>query len=152
MFPYQLHVLQSIQETGKLGALHQGKGYIVAFVNSKDALMTARKIGMVCKVDLGKYVPVKTVITEVEDKGYVELSFDKPYPFTISKNITPNWEWIIESCATMELMRLPIRNTGLVITSKQIAEDDDSMTFEGYIVDPIRDPHLFRESLMNIDI
>lgn len=152
MFPYQLHLLQSIQETGKLGTLHRDKSYVIAFVNPNDAILTARKIGATCKVDMGQYKPVRTVVTEHMNKGVVEMSFDDSYPVKIQKEITPNWEWIIETCDTMELLRLPISNTGVIIANKLSNETEKHLVFQGYIVDPLNDPNLFRVGLQNIDI
>ena len=148
MLPRQLHMLQSIKETGKLGVYHKGRTYVVSFVNSKDALDTARKIGKTCKVYIQEYNPVEAIITD----GYVELSFETPCMFTVNKDITPQWEWMIETIEIEQLLQLPITNTGVIVTNKKVTEDIDSLTFECYVIEPIQDLHFFRMSLQNMTI
>lgn len=150
--PVKVHLLQSLHQNVRLGTSHRNNTYMVAFIQSKDVIHVSREITKDVRIDLGKYRARKNfkVINTKEGKE-VLLYFEEPYTIKISKNASSLMDWVVESENAQELLTIPIiKNIGLILPYKQIDEDNNTMTFEAYIVDPVWEPTIFRHGL-NLD-
>jgi len=121
---------------------------MIAFVNGKDALHTARYVSVVSKVNMGEYKPVMAEVTEDTSRAYVNLQFQEKYNITFSKDYTPQWEWLVETISTENVFQYPLTNTGVIIADGQVEDTADTITFKAYVLEPLNNPTLYRIGLM----
>jgi hypothetical protein len=153
-----IHLLQSMDFTGNLGSHHQHCSYVVGYIFPHDAVYTTRHISKNAKVDMLSYVPKLETQVVNSDKGKQALIIlENPQPIIISKEETPEFEWITEEVSIESFFGFPLLfNLGLILPFEKIDETKETITYTSYIVDPIVDIDMFRYGLevngMDVDI
>lgn len=153
-FPPNLHYLKSLHTNGRFGTVYNDKSYVVSFVSSEHVMYVARNISKDTKVKLEGYMPSATKIAAGDKRRQeIEIIMDGGVKIHIDKIITRDWEWIIETEPTQKLFALPLAyNIGLIVPYKKLNETDDTISYEGYVVDPIYNTDFFRQGIKEIDI
>lgn len=145
----KVHTLKFLHLDESLGVHHRRRSYVVGFLSPSEALYTSRHITKNVQISLGNYMPVmKTRRVETEAGNEIIIVLDSPVPITISKEYSPQFDWVLEEKDVQTFMNIPMMyNLGLIMPFQKTDETNDSITYSSYIVDPIRDVTMFRYGL-----
>lgn len=152
--PPQIQLLQSIHHPSHLGTYNPSTqcSYIVGFFHGHHALYTTRHITKNVQIDMSQHIPnVRTKMIDTEEGKQVFLYFEDPIPIYISKEESPQFDWMIEQTSGEHFISLPIVNRlGLIMPFDLIEEDKDKLVYKSYVIDPMEDVQIFRRGLPNI--
>lgn len=101
---------------------------------------------------MSQHLPnVRTKMIDTEQGKQVFLYFEDPIPITLSKEESPQFDWLIEQTSGEHFISFPIVNRlGLIMPFDLIGEDKEKLVFKSYVIDPMEDVHIFRRGLPEI--
>lgn len=149
--PPHIQLLQSVHNSSHLGTYCPSTqcSYIVGFFHGKHAIYTSRRITKNVRIDMSHHIPnVRTKMIDTENGKQVFLYFEDPVPISISKEDSPQFDWIIEQAPGDQFISYPIINhLGLIMPFDLMDENQDHLVYKSYVIDPMQDMQLFRQGL-----
>lgn len=143
-----IHLLKSVFRDENLGVSHRKKTYVVGYLTSSEALYATRNITSNVNVSLGKYRPNMKSNHIKHKENEIVITMNHPVMVTVTKEYSPQFEWIIHDVPVQQFMNIPIMyNVGLIIPFEKLNETPETITYSSYVVDPVKDVNMFRFGL-----
>lgn len=154
-FPPKIHLLQSIHHPTHLGFFHDNKPFIIGFTRSQEVIYATRMISQNVTPSLLNYHGRD--VTEIVEQGLLEMGRPRQLSeirvqehalLRLSKEITPMFDWMIDSIPTHFFFQYPIhKGIGIVMPMQKTIETDTEIIYTCQVVEPMNDIDLFRKSL-----
>ncbi len=143
-FPPKIHVLRNIKNQGTmLGFQYKNNSYVLGLMRDRDAMYITRMITDNVIGLIENFTPNYPGENFDSDKS-VLLLHDK-VQLTITKEESVQYDWIIESVDTHEILTYPRqRYIGLIMPTEQTNETPHILEYNSIVIEPIFDPRTFK--------
>ena len=142
--PPKLHVLRNIRnQSSMLGFHYKNNSYLLGMIHDMDAVYITRMI-------------TDNVVGIIEDftPDYPDENFDKDYNIlllhdnirlTMTKEESPQFDWMVESIDATVLLAYPREKyVGLILPTKKTNETREFIEYSTIVIEPIFDPKTFK--------
>lgn len=142
-FPPRIHLLRNIkQEKLLLGFHHKNNTYLVGLMKETDAIYISRMITDNVTGTLDNFSP--DYPDDNFDKDTSVLLLHDKVKFHITKEESPQFDWMIETVETTQLLVYPRqRYIGLILPTEKTNETKQAIEYNALVIEPILDPKTF---------
>lgn len=143
-FPPKIHVLRNVQnQNALLGFQHKNNTFLLGLLRDHDAIYITRMITNNVVGVIDNFTPTYPDEKFDDDKSIV-LIHDK-VKLSITKEESSQYDWMIESINTSELLTYPRKKyIGLIMPTEQTNETGNIIEYNTIVIEPILDPSTFK--------